>query len=125
MVTATATPLSGPDSGSTSEFSACRTAVAAGGGGGGGGGGAAQPANLSVAFSASPAKVEPGNDLTLRGTVTNNGPGSAPGSELTFSFPTSADVKSLPAGCAQDGPGSVTCSLGTLADGQSATRRSW
>jgi uncharacterized repeat protein (TIGR01451 family) len=80
-------------------------------------------ADLSVAKSDSPDPAARGADLTYAVVVTNNGPGSAAAVQLTDSLPTTVrfvSATSTAGSCAEAG-GIITCNLGDLSNGASAT----
>ena len=80
-------------------------------------------ADLSLAETVSPAPVDQGSKLTITYTVTNNGPDSAPGTSFGATFPSNATfaAATTTAGTCSGVKGSASCTLGTLANGQSAT----
>lgn len=84
----------------------------------------ANPADLVLAVTDTPDPVFPGQQLTYAVTVTNNGPNPANAVTITDVLPSGVAFLSAsgPAGsqCSQ-GNGIVTCTLGTLANGVSAT----
>jgi uncharacterized repeat protein (TIGR01451 family) len=80
-------------------------------------------ANLSIAKSDSADPVTKGTELTYSIAVTNNGPGLAAGVQLTDSLPATVrfvSATSTAGGCAE-ADGIVTCDLGDLVNGASAT----
>jgi uncharacterized repeat protein (TIGR01451 family) len=80
-------------------------------------------ADLSVTLADSPDPVLIGDSLVYTATVNNGGPLSGQGATLTERLPTGVTFVSATAGqgtCSQSG-GVVTCNLGTLANGGSAT----
>jgi uncharacterized repeat protein (TIGR01451 family) len=80
-------------------------------------------ADLSVTNSDSPDPVAKGAALTYSIVVTNNGTGSAAGVQLSDSLPANVQFISAAAtvgSCAQSG-GTVSCNLGSLGSGSSAT----
>jgi len=80
-------------------------------------------ADLAVTKTDSPDPVQVGTNLTYTLTVTNNGPNEATGVTLTDTLPTGVTfVSATPSQgtCSQAG-GTVTCNLGTLANGASTT----
>jgi uncharacterized repeat protein (TIGR01451 family) len=80
-------------------------------------------ANLEVTKSDSPDPVVAGRDLTYTLVVANHGPSDASTVTVTDTLPASVDFVSATAsqgGCLHLA-GSVTCELGSLADGASAT----
>lgn len=81
-----------------------------------------KPADLSIAKvdSADPSRV--GRDLTYTLTVTNNGPNPASGVTATDTLPSGLSARSSTASQGScSGTTTVTCSLGDLASGASAT----
>ncbi len=76
-------------------------------------------ADLSVTKSDDPDPVFAGNDLTYTITVTNNGPNDATNVTLTDTLPTGVTFVSASPGCLFSPPNMVTCSLGTIAAGDS------
>jgi uncharacterized repeat protein (TIGR01451 family) len=81
------------------------------------------PADLSVAISDSPDPVAKGANLTYSVLTTNNGSGSAVSVQLIDTLPSTVRfVSATPTtgSCAEPG-GTVTCNLGDLANGASAT----
>jgi uncharacterized repeat protein (TIGR01451 family) len=78
------------------------------------------PPDLSVTKTDSPDPVAVGQELTYTLTVTNNGPGDATGVMLTDSLPANVTFQSASSGC-MHATGTVTCSLGDLANGAAAT----
>lgn len=79
--------------------------------------------DLSVSKSDSPDPATVGGDVTYTVTVANNGPSGATGVTVTDTLPTDvAFVSAIPGegSCAQPG-GIITCSLGNLASGATAT----
>jgi uncharacterized repeat protein (TIGR01451 family) len=77
------------------------------------------PADLSVAKSADFATSTPGATATYTIVVTNNGPGAAANVVVTDDLPAGSTLVSSSAGCT--GTTTVTCTVGTLAAGGSAT----
>src|SRR6185436_634244 len=80
-------------------------------------------ADLSVAKSDSPDPVSKGAALTYSVVVTNNGPGSAAGVQLSDSLPANVQfvsAASTAGSCALSGS-TVSCNLGSLSNGASAT----
>ncbi len=77
-----------------------------------------QPADLTVTNIDSPDPVAVGSNLTYAIHVTNQGPGSAPGTVLFDQLPAGLSFVSASPGCAASGS-SVLCDLGTLASGAS------
>ena len=82
-----------------------------------------QEADLAVVKSDSPDPVAVGSNLAYTVTVTNNGPATSTSVVLTDTLPVSTTfVTSTPSqgSCSQSG-GTVTCNLGSLANGATAT----
>jgi uncharacterized repeat protein (TIGR01451 family) len=77
------------------------------------------PADLSIAKSADFSTSTPGSNATYTIVVTNNGPGTADNVVVTDDLPAGTTLVSSSAGCTGTGP--VTCTVGTLAPGASAT----
>jgi len=79
-------------------------------------------ADLAVAIAA-PDQALAGGSLIYTVTATNHGGDDAPGATLTFTLPGSATfVSATPSqGACEHAGGTVTCDLGTLANGASAT----
>ena len=80
-------------------------------------------ADVSVAQTASPNPVKKGKLLTYTVTVRNNGPDAASGVSLRDTLPTSVSYKSAQSsvGSCSRASNVVTCPIGTLGDGASAT----
>ena len=82
----------------------------------------AQVANLSITKTDSPDPIAVGHNLTYTMTVTNNGPDAATGAVVTDPLPASAAFISASPQCVYtQSSHTVTCSLGTLANGSTAT----
>ena len=77
-------------------------------------------ADLSVSKADSPDPVQLGDDLTYTITVANRGPSTATGVTLTDTLPAGVTFVSVSAGCTE-AQGTVTCTLGTVASGDSST----
>ncbi|MCX5206077.1 hypothetical protein OG897_32265 [Streptomyces sp. NBC_00237] len=80
-------------------------------------------ADLATTVSDTPDPVALGDSFTDTVTVTNNGPGDATGVETTVTYTGAATVGTVTpsqGSCSTSGP-TVTCALGTLANGASAT----
>ncbi|MBI1741721.1 DUF11 domain-containing protein [Candidatus Acetothermia bacterium] len=79
--------------------------------------------DLSVTKIDSPDPVIVGNNVTYTVTVTNNGPGTATGVTATDTLPPGVTfVSATPSqGSCSQAAGVVTCNLGTLTNGSSAT----
>jgi uncharacterized repeat protein (TIGR01451 family)/CSLREA domain-containing protein len=80
-------------------------------------------ADLSLTKSASPNPATVGQTLAYTVRATNNGPGAASGVTVTDTLPSSVTFKSASAsqGSCGNSSGKVTCNLGGLAAGASAT----
>jgi uncharacterized repeat protein (TIGR01451 family) len=80
-------------------------------------------ADLAVTLSALPNPVETGKDLTYASTVTNNGPDGATAVVLKDTLPAGVTFVSSSAsqGSCSNASGVVTCNLGALASGATAT----
>jgi uncharacterized repeat protein (TIGR01451 family) len=79
-------------------------------------------ADLQVTKNASPNPVTLGNNLTYTTTVTNNGPAQATGVTLTDTLPGGVTfLSAIPSQGSCSGTSLITCSLGNLANGASAT----
>lgn len=76
-------------------------------------------ADVSVTKTADPAAAL-GDDVTYNLTATNQGPNKADSVTVTDALPAGMDFVSASAGCSNSG-GTVTCSMGTLASGASAS----
>jgi uncharacterized repeat protein (TIGR01451 family) len=82
----------------------------------------ATAADLSLTKSATPESVTVGENVTYTITVTNNGPGAADGVTVTDALPAGATLVSANASQGScSGTTTVSCSLGSLASGASAT----
>jgi uncharacterized repeat protein (TIGR01451 family) len=82
----------------------------------------ARPADLSIAKADAPDPVTEGRDLTYTLTVTNNGPGPATGVTVVDDLPGDLAARSSSASQGScSGTTTVTCTLGDLASGASAT----
>ncbi len=106
--------------GSTSEFSACKTALAP----------PAPPppttsADLAVTLTATDDTPEPGEPFNYTATLLNRGPDAAVSPKVTVALAPSvrflASLTAQSSGCSAAGS-AVTCSYGTLANGASASR---
>ena len=78
-----------------------------------------QAADLALTKSA-PATVIPGSALAWTLNVTNNGPAASNGAQVTDTLPAGVTFASASPGCAF-ATGTVTCTLGTLANGASTS----
>jgi uncharacterized repeat protein (TIGR01451 family) len=81
-------------------------------------------ADLALSANDTPDPVNAGSSLGYAVTVTNNGPASATAVTVIYVMPAAAVFESAPAFCSAPAVGStgtVSCSLGTLASGASAT----
>ena len=76
-------------------------------------------ADLSITMSDSPDPVTVGSDVTYTLSVTNSGPNDATGVTLTDTPPASASATPSQGTCSGTGP--VSCDLGSLVSGASAT----
>ena len=80
-------------------------------------------ADLAIAFQGPTSPVAEGTTFTYTAQVTNNGPNPATGVQLDVTFGNLAEFVSIgasPGNCTVTRPG-VTCQLGTLASGATAT----
>ncbi len=77
-------------------------------------------ADLSITKSDNPDPVLPGDTLTYTVTVNNAGPSDATDVVVTDTLPAGVTFDST-SGCAEDPAGVPTCSLGTIAAGDSAS----
>jgi uncharacterized repeat protein (TIGR01451 family) len=81
-------------------------------------------ADLAVTTTASPNPAIAGSTLTYTVTVRNNGPSAATGVTMTDTLPSSnityQSASSSQGSCSQSG-GTVTCNIGTLGSGSTAT----
>jgi uncharacterized repeat protein (TIGR01451 family) len=81
-----------------------------------------RPADLAIAKADAPDPVTEGSDLTYTLTVTNNGPNPATGVTVTDDLPGELAARSSSASQGScSGTTTVTCALGDLASGASAT----
>ena len=82
----------------------------------------ADTADLAVSKSDLPDPATAGSSLTYTITVTNNGPGNATGVTLTDNLPASVQLFSVAQSQGScSGTTTITCNLGTIANGSSAT----
>ncbi len=82
----------------------------------------ATSADLALAETASPSPAAVGGNLTYTLTITNNGPNSAPSVTVTDTLPSGVTfVSATPSVGSCSGSATVTCNLGTLANGGAAT----
>jgi uncharacterized repeat protein (TIGR01451 family) len=84
----------------------------------------ADSANLSIAMNGTSESGQGSDTLTYEITVTNNGPAPATGVMLTDNLPAGLSFGSMTASqgsCTPVDPDTVTCALGNLANGASAT----
>ena len=87
-----------------------------------GGGTTGTPADLDITVAGSTAPVPIATKREYILTVTNNGPGPAPGTVLTYILPAGMTLfSSAPSQGTCSGTGTVTCRLGTLAKDASVT----
>jgi len=77
-------------------------------------------ADLSLSKTVSTGKPSVGSPLVYKLTVKNAGPSTAHGVTVVDTLPASVTFGSAPAGCTNSG-GTVTCAVGDLASGSSAT----
>jgi len=83
-----------------------------------------KPADLSITKADSPDPVTAGQNLTYTLTVRNNGPNPATGVTVTDTLPSGATARSTSASQGScSGTTTVTCNLGNLASGATATVR--
>ncbi|MGH3951665.1 MAG: DUF11 domain-containing protein [Pseudonocardiaceae bacterium] len=81
-----------------------------------------RPTDLSIAKGDAPDPVRVNNDLTYTLTVTNNGPNPATGVTVTDQLPNGLSARSTSASQGScSGTTTVTCGLGDMASGASAT----
>ncbi len=78
-------------------------------------------ADLSLAKTDSPDPVLAGGNVTYTLAAKNHGPASATGVTITDTLPASVTFVSASTGCTNSG-GTVTCAVGSLASGTTATR---
>ncbi len=86
------------------------------------GGGTVTPADLSMTKTAAPNPVTVGSSLTYTLTVANGGPASATGVVTSDTLPSGVTlVSATPSQGTCSGTTAITCNLGTLASGATAT----
>lgn len=79
-------------------------------------------ADLSVSKSGSPSSIQYGQNVTYTITVTNNGPNDATGVTMTDTLPSGLVlVSATPSQGSCTGTTTITCNLGTINNGNSAT----
>jgi uncharacterized repeat protein (TIGR01451 family) len=79
-------------------------------------------ADLSLTKTDSPDPVSVGQPLTYTLTAANAGPNTATGVQIVDTLPANVTFVSASPGCVVGPPGTVTCTIGTLANGASAPR---
>lgn len=77
--------------------------------------------DLAIAKTASPSPAVAGGQLTYTVTVTNNGPIAATNVQVVDTLPAGTTYVADTDSCVQGPPGTLTCSLGTLAAGSSVS----
>jgi uncharacterized repeat protein (TIGR01451 family) len=77
-------------------------------------------ANLVLTQSITPSPPQAGGSATIRPSVTNNGPSHADNVVITVTIPPGVNVLSASGGCSLGG-GRISCGVGRLASGASAT----
>src|SRR5436190_6409970 len=70
--------------------------------------------DVRVSVSTSPTTVRLGSNVVYNISASNAGPANASGVILTSSVPASVTIVSIPTGCANQGGGIISCSLGTI-----------
>ena len=78
-------------------------------------------ADLAITKTGDPNPVTAGNQITYTLTITNLGPSDASGVRITDTLPAGVSFVSGSAGCTETTPGTVTCDIGDLAAGDTAT----
>jgi uncharacterized repeat protein (TIGR01451 family) len=79
-------------------------------------------ADLAIAITDTPDPVQPGGELTYQVTVTNQGPDQAPNVALLDTLPAGVTlISALASQGSCGGAATVTCNLGTLSAGATAT----
>ncbi len=78
-------------------------------------------ADLAIRKGRRPGRVVAGGQVTYVITVVNNGPSDATGVTVTDTLPTASTYVSDTDDCAEGPPGTLTCSLGSLAAGASTS----
>lgn len=79
------------------------------------------PADLAITKTASPVQVNAGSTLSYQITVSNNGPDTATNVVVTDTLPAGVTYLANTDSCVQGPPGTLTCNLGTLANGDTST----
>jgi len=84
--------------------------------------GAVQSADLGISMTPAPSPVALGSNLTYTITVTNNGPSDAESVAVNDTLPANSSyVSATPSQGTCGGTSAVSCSLGTITNGNSAT----
>jgi uncharacterized repeat protein (TIGR01451 family) len=79
-----------------------------------------QQADLALGMTGPTTPITTGESASYNLVVTNNGPSSAAGVTITDSAPAGSVIDTIPPGCTE-AAGTISCSVGTLAVGGSAT----